>query len=698
VSNRLIKLAATSYTPAYSGIPPRDAYCDVRFTGEFAAFGNLLPDRILIGYDRKGKPIYSSIDSGIWQNNYMWNWGLTAANNTRSGAALSYPPDRWLDPTDHTKGYIRTRLVPYTDKGGRFLGWSVGGNVQVREFQCYEKYKGVPAIPAKRSVDPQTGWNAGARSLQTIPLDGYAEFQLGTYIVGALVGFSSGTDTTSFAEASHAFYVFDGTVAVVERGVQVHTFAPVDLASRPVFRIARAGSRVTLSVAGQSYVSATPSAGVVQLDAVLYTANDYVENPYIATYQRGAGRAQLRVNGVQSRRGRGRGQLRLQGAAVAIVDGKRSGAGHTQLRLGGTAKGTVINHGRGSAALTLGGSARGVESRIHSKGPRGRIIAGNKPYSRVRSANGGYAIKASGGMPIINTGGVATVSPPIASEARLLVGNIGRVRTVGPRPRSVISEGPYARVRTSWGGYASRAYAPHYPVEGEVLIYDWRELIVLAGTSDPDLVAYAQFISTLQLATSINYLLIHVADCLDSLLLGTSVSYVADLEAVFSSELLLGSNASAAGRAGLQYAVNVLNGALSVYQGFDFHAMVTTPQGVFGVGSDGVYRLGARGDAGQTINASLLLGGNDFGSNTLKRIESLYFGLSTDGQLFARLRADGGDEQIYRVSGREQTANVRTARGVTGRTWALRLELLDATHADLQHVEFAVAASSRRVR
>lgn len=75
----------------------------------------------------------------------------------------------------------------------------------------------------------------------------------------------------------------------------------------------------------------------------------------------------------------------------------------------------------------------------------------------------------------------------------------------------------------------------------------------------------------------------------------------------------------------------------------------------------------------------------------------MYFGLCTDGQVLAVLRADDGAEHTYKVVSREPTLRATTAKGVTGRSWRLKLKIYAASQAELATVETSVAASSRRL-
>ena len=103
-------------------------------------------------------------------------------------------------------------------------------------------------------------------------------------------------------------------------------------------------------------------------------------------------------------------------------------------------------------------------------------------------------------------------------------------------------------------------------------------------------------------------------------------------------------------------------------------------------------------DDGQTIAALIDFGASDYGSAASKRISSIYAGINTDGAVYFRLTEAGGTERVYRaIEHTEEEARTRTAKGIASRHWRLRLELVDASFADLDNVEVEVGVGRRRV-
>jgi hypothetical protein len=183
---------------------------------------------------------------------------------------------------------------------------------------------------------------------------------------------------------------------------------------------------------------------------------------------------------------------------------------------------------------------------------------------------------------------------------------------------------------------------------------------------------------------------------MDALMMVDGVSAQYTIAALVQSGLLLGSGSSNASAAATQYAVNVLTSALGTYEGFEFKAFAATGTTVYGLRADGVYLVRAGDDNGAPVTVTVDFGSDAFGSQHAKHVNAVFFGIATDGQVFAKLTADDGVERVYRVTQRGSSARAVTSQRVTGRLWNLTLEVADATDFSLDTVELFVAASTRR--
>lgn len=140
----------------------------------------------------------------------------------------------------------------------------------------------VAAVPLTVVVNKNEGWNAGARSAQTMAGDGAAQFSVAHSTVGAVVGLNTQTPPAyDYHEVEHGFYFVNGLFSVIERGVE--RMARQGFASTDVFMVARTGSQVRY-FRGTTlvYTSLVASVGTAFLDATLYTAGDEIDAASIA--------------------------------------------------------------------------------------------------------------------------------------------------------------------------------------------------------------------------------------------------------------------------------------------------------------------------------------------------------------------------------------------------------------------------------
>lgn len=179
--------------------------------------------------------------------------------------------------------------------------------------------------------------------------------------------------------------------------------------------------------------------------------------------------------------------------------------------------------------------------------------------------------------------------------------------------------------------------------------------------------------------------------------IGSSFDVAALLNAVAESGLKLDDIFTIPAQSNLQIATNAQTFSATNYSDFEFNSFAEVNGVTYGMRHDGIYILRKGDDDGATRDYSVDFGDDDFGSATRKNVDSIWFGLSSDGQeVFAKVSDDAGATYTYKVSQYAPTARAVVGRGITSRRWRLRLEVVDATEFDLDNVEFSIAASTRR--
>lgn len=528
--------------------------------------------------------------------------------------------------------------------------------------QCFPRVPAVQAVPESVTYSVPQGWNAGARSVSQLDADGYVTFKVVDPVVAVVVGFSATDTTTLPAEQTHAFYVHGAQVQVMESGTVVAT-ASVAHAGANVYRIERHGVTVTYSVGGWSYVSTVQSGGAVVLDASLYAASDYVDTPVLAALTAPVGYGAGALFALQ---GYGHDSSTYADGVGALRAFRGVGAGATLNAGGGTMRGllgtgsNIVDYSWGDGALP---ALTGV---------------GDAGYPLFATAEGIGAV------------------PMLAGVGLGLVGEIGA--GVG-KLRSLAGYGADAHGYAEGVGSLGAMYGygdEGWPIPNEVNETD----VLLMGDF-----AIAQDVQIGRVSEGL-----HLTDTyfgaksidavyVDALLLDDSLTMVRAIEATIMSGMLLGNTVApllALALEPTQYAVNTLSGALTTYVNFGFDSFTRAGQQLYGAMADGVYRVRAGSDNGVPITATMDFGQLEFGGLTAKSIETVFLGLSTDGQVYLRMRADNGLETVFMARERGPSFRINGSKRVAGRRWNITLEVVDATDLALDSAEYCVFDTKRR--
>lgn len=151
------------------------------------------------------------------------------------------------------------------------------------------------------------------------------------------------------------------------------------------------------------------------------------------------------------------------------------------------------------------------------------------------------------------------------------------------------------------------------------------------------------------------------------------------------------------------WVMNTETTAVSIYDNFAFESIATVGGRHFAVGVDGIYELVGDTDSGDAIDAEVTSGFTDFGSSQTKRIDAMYFGYTSSGQLSvtAETYESGHAPATYLLEQRDADAprnsRVRVGKGLFGRYWRLSIRNVEGVDFDVHDATVDIATSSRRV-
>lgn len=513
---------------------------------------------------------------------------------------------------------------------------------------CYPAVLDVPGIDAVFNTSANLGWNAGAASATAVAGGAHAQFSFGVSNVGSLAGFSPvGSAVGEFNAITHGVLYAGDTLQVVEGGS-----ASVDTGITPtsgtVVRMSRTRGVVTYEVDDWSYVSAVHSTGDIQLSAALYAAGDYIDNPQFFGGTPLSARSSWGWSDDVTRRSLRADSVWGWTAAVELNDGEvyttidmdMVASDYVLGSLAGVVADISVDAQAGFAAIEASGISFAMElvgSALGQSVVGGDILADIPVYTVGAEDDYGYC-----------TGEVADVSV-IAVDT-------------GEAPGSgSYTEGLYLRDRIA---------------------------------ADP--VLYALLSEHMSIGDLIEVIIALDASLLDTLVALDEADATSVLYALINSGIAMSDDAASTRATLLQYATNLVTGAVARYEGFDFQGFCSVGLDTYGWKPDGLYRIGAETDNGALISAMVDFAANDFDTTQRKRMDAVFFGLSTDGDMLAKVTDDNGDSVTYRVMPRGSEARANMQRGDSSRYWRVQLQIIDATYAELDNVEWVVGATGRR--
>jgi hypothetical protein len=221
------------------------------------------------------------------------------------------------------------------------------------------------------------------------------------------------------------------------------------------------------------------------------------------------------------------------------------------------------------------------------------------------------------------------------------------------------------------------------------------------------LAARAALIDQLVLADTLDNTISLFAAISDTLVLDDSLTSSAQMFALIRDGVVFHSRLRINGETYIGHVVNVANKAFSTYTGLPFNSMAKIGRTYFGTGPSGLYRLFEGDDAdGEPIIAEVRSGMFKMGTNRLKRMPSVYLGLTADGRTVLKVvttdaKTGAKHEWWYERSGRPLSGSfrndrVKLGRGLRGEYWQWALVNADGADFSLDVVElFPLILESR---
>jgi hypothetical protein len=491
--------------------------------------------------------------------------------------------------------------------------------VEKQVATCYPERPGTPAVAPYIGVDGLIGWNAGGHSLVSFSGDIGLSFELASLTASTVAGIGPGGADTNPATITHGFHVSNGVVSVWESG-QLVAEAPAPY-SGGALEITRFGGTVTLRFDGWEYVSSTPSDGEVVLDAALFVAGDFIDDPIIT--------------GIAS----GGASLELTGAGA---DAAQLQYGSASLDLTGYGSGLTGNSGTGGASIQLDGMGASVRG----------------------AAYGGASLELTGDglggspLPAFAYGGTVLELSGIG---------FGMTGNAGNGGASLLLDGAGAdALGAAYGGGSLELTGSGLGGAAETGGYSY---LVMSSRGDPSAGVVAGGYSGLDLETLGSPVVPVVAGDYSGLLLASSGDPVSVITVGGFSGLVLESFGGPLAQV-YQLLMNLATGAMSEATGLDFDGFVQTPSGTYGWNRSGLYLIETP-EVGRDVLIDT--GASDLGNVQQKNVQTLWVACDTDCSAPTVEASTAGQSFTYAMTPLTDEARVNIGRGLIGKEWRFTL-------------------------
>lgn len=635
--------------------------------------------------------------------------------------ARCYTVERTVTYTENTTEY--TRPPEFDEPEGMITGGGsqfqkIRGGSQsetktktVTEEVCVEGQEGQEGSPSEFIVDTGEDWLATAMSIEAIGLERAYQVNVNTRprMMLGLVNRTTQTGTRIY-QGDIAFGLLfeqsDNTDVHQVRRIQeggVYEVLGEYVPGEPVaIGILNGRMFATLNGGRVRAVGDTVTsrflADVLNLGVMLYSSEDYVENPLIAEVKAGAATGYMGF----------RARFSDTGTRVSSAYGFWG-------QVGGNVDGNVVSSAGG--ALTLGSQTGFTQTNLNQvTGYLGFSHAGNlyeqayvnRPlpalavlgaeeadFGQVRGVGPSVVLDSYGGTPDLNAERVALSLVPLGMFASGITGSVGATDEELAPLAVNSSEEPYGEVDVELAGLNTYS---DWGISDDPNYYGHVQELMLAPSIYTEPVILASYIENFELGTAELSVFVAIEEgVIESLLFEDQLTVQDFVSRVVESGLRLTTTSGTIPQELIQYAFNMNTGAATRYDNYGFTGYVRALGRTFACAKDGIYEIKPGcGDDGEPVNALVDFGAMDFGSSRKKILETLFLGINTDGELFAKVYADGGRERIYRAVQPGPTRRFRTAKGLSAREWRLSLEVVDATEVDLTDVDFVVSANARR--
>lgn len=516
---------------------------------------------------------------------------------------------------------------------------------------------GVPATPEQRIAYPPLGWTSFAESQDTIS-EGYAQFNVESGVHGVAIGLAPTsvlTPEVGYGHIERGLLFTGGRVKRIPDGHDFGMYTRDD-----VFKItldARLGL-ATVSVSGSdlfSYPTQYTPGQQLRLATVLYGPQDAVFDPELVQF----------VNAGQSE---------------AVLGWMETNSGDYETatsfaRLGGL----EVSSGMFTRSVAeLGGL---------------QAFSSDRPLAQSFATLPALSVSSYDGLTIEPNNESFAILTGMSASSTGLTGGLGSGTAELPGMHALSADRPLAISTAVFGGMEASSYDA--PANLAVIVPEFG----LFDNIQAQAIYKAEFPFGFKLGVEISAS-IAVNERID---VGLGLDIAMELSTIETVEITpvfwFDAPLECPGAFMDAWAVNLDNGASTEYRSYPFETVANIGGRYFGAAFEGLYELSGDTDAGAPIEAKFDVGRKGFGDHQLKRVENVYLGITSKGQMFVKVSAEGAS---YTYPMREfgehiQTQRVTVGKGMRANYFGFEVGNTAGCDFEITSLNMAVAESARRI-
>lgn len=527
------------------------------------------------------------------------------------------------------------------------------GTTQIAVPRLIPAQEAVPARPEQRVFYPPEGWTAYARSVRTVGNAG-ARFKIADRSTVAIGLTRLPAPTSGYNHIPRGFLFTGTTVRNLRTNESLGSFTSAD-----TFSLRRVGRELTLLQGEDELaVEELPFGAEEQLflSAALYGYQNAVLEPELVELSQG-------------------------GSSAAVLPALRS-------------RSFEGAYEESAAVLPSLAASSGIVNRSAATLSRMAASSADRQYAgSVARFTGLTATSYAGTWAVERPNESQAVVTPLTASSTMLTGGIGQSMTSLAGMQALSADRAYGQSQAVIGLASARSW--NWPAN--------RVAMSMVFGVEPNLSGQIVIDVSASFGVGVDFDISATETVDENVLITVGLSVpmtvstieTADARSIFWFDVPM----DVPGAFVDTWVVNTASGGSTRYDNYPFESVANIGGYYVGVSDAGIFELSGDSDDGDPINARVDYGLQRFGSGNLKRLEQIYLGIKSTGQMYVKVTAEGASYTypLRDFSEYMQTQRVTPGKGMRATYFGFELGNTLGSDFELSSFSTLVAETARRI-